>query len=83
LSDIGSAKDVFTQFMNQGGWSSQGLSFFVGLIGSVFAFVGGDAAVHVSQPVLSHEKAATHFFRCRRKSKTLPWWSHALSSSAC
>lgn len=36
----GSAKDVFTVFLNQGGWSSQGLSFFIGLMGSVFSFLG-------------------------------------------
>lgn len=36
----GSAKDVFTVFLNHGGWSSQGLSFFIGLMGSVFSFLG-------------------------------------------
>jgi hypothetical protein len=51
----------------------------------VFAFVGGDAAVHVSQPNLSHQKPAPdpHICRCRRKSTMLPWLSLALSSSAC
>jgi hypothetical protein len=53
------------------------------LIGSVFAFVGGDAAVHVSLPLIFHEKSAPHICRCRRKSKMLPWWCPALSSSAC
>lgn len=37
----GSASDVFTLFLNEGGWSSQGLSFFVGPLGSVFSFLGG------------------------------------------
>lgn len=37
----GSASDVFTLFLNEGGWSTQGLSFFVGLLGSVFSFLGG------------------------------------------
>lgn len=83
LADIGSAKDVFTEFINQGGWPTQGLSFFVGLIGSVFAFVGGDAAVHVSLPLISHESPAPHICRCRRKSRMLPWWYLARSSSAC
>lgn len=58
LAEIGSARDVFTQFNNQGNWSSDGLSFFVGLIGCVFAFAGGDAAVHVcvchSSPVTTY-----------------------------
>jgi amino acid transporter len=34
------AKDVFTTFVNGGEWPTQGLSFFVGLIGNVFAFAG-------------------------------------------
>ncbi|KAL4816103.1 amino acid/polyamine transporter I [Aspergillus spinulosporus] len=51
LAEITSAKDVFAQFVNEGGWSSDGLSFFVGLIGCVFAFAGGDAAVHMSEEI--------------------------------
>lgn len=34
------ASTVFTTFQNGGGWPTQGLSFFVGMIGQVFAFVG-------------------------------------------
>lgn len=40
MSDHGSAKDVFTSFLNEGNWPSQGLSFWVGIIGNVFAFLG-------------------------------------------
>lgn len=40
LGPHGSAKDVFATFLNNGGWSSQGLSFFVGISGSAFAFLG-------------------------------------------
>lgn len=47
MADHGSAHEVFTHFMNLGGWPTQGLSFFIGLVGCVFAFAGGDAAVHV------------------------------------
>ncbi|KAH7564239.1 hypothetical protein BM1_01286 [Bipolaris maydis] len=36
----GDAKEIFTTFLNMGGWKSQGLSFCVGIMGSVFAFVG-------------------------------------------
>lgn len=32
--------DVFKTWLNEGGWPTQGLSFFVGLVGNVFAFVG-------------------------------------------
>lgn len=34
------ASDVFTTWLNEGGWSTQTLSFFVGLLGNVFAFLG-------------------------------------------
>ena len=40
LGPHGSADDVFTTFLNRGGWSSQGLSFFVGISGNAFAFLG-------------------------------------------
>ena len=40
LGPHGTAHDVFTTFMNNGGWSSQGLSFFVGISGNAFAFLG-------------------------------------------
>ena len=33
-------KEVFTTFQNAGGWSSQTLSFFIGLNGVAIAFVG-------------------------------------------
>ncbi len=31
---------IYTTFLNEGGWSSQGLSFFVGLSGSTFTLLG-------------------------------------------
>ncbi|KAL9023096.1 MAG: hypothetical protein Q9180_008394, partial [Flavoplaca navasiana] len=34
-----SAKDVFTLFVNAGGWQTTGLSFFVGIYGNVFSFL--------------------------------------------
>lgn len=40
LGPHGSAKDVFVTFLNEGGWSTDGLSFFVGLIASVYTFTG-------------------------------------------
>ncbi|CRG91109.1 Choline transport protein [Talaromyces islandicus] len=49
MADHGSAKDVFATWANEGGWETQGVSFFVGLIGIVFAFAGGDAAVHMAE----------------------------------
>lgn len=41
MAPHGSASDIFTLFLNEGGWSTQGLSFFVGLLGSAFSFLGG------------------------------------------
>ena len=32
--------DLFTTFVNAGGWSTQGLSFMVGLPASVFSLIG-------------------------------------------
>ena len=40
LAPHGSAHDVFAVFSNSGAFRTQGLSFFVGIITSVFAFVG-------------------------------------------
>lgn len=38
--DHGDASAVFTEFRNGGGWPTQTLSWFVGLIGFVFSFAG-------------------------------------------
>ena len=35
-----SVSNVFTSFSNEGNWPTQGLSFMVGIVGSVFAFLG-------------------------------------------
>ncbi|MCJ1361288.1 hypothetical protein MMC16_000386 [Acarospora aff. strigata] len=51
LGPHGSADEVFTTFLNGGGWPTQGLSFFVGLIGNVFAFVGADGAFHMAEEI--------------------------------
>lgn len=46
-----SASNVFTTFSNGGNWPTQGLSFFVGLLGNVFAFFGADGAIHMSEEI--------------------------------
>ncbi|KAB8264830.1 amino acid/polyamine transporter I [Aspergillus pseudonomiae] len=51
VADHKSAKEVFTTWTNSGGWSSNGIVFFIGMQGSVFAFSGGDAAVHMAEEV--------------------------------
>lgn len=40
MSSHGSPSSVFTTFVDGGGWGSRGLSFWVGIIGNVFAFLG-------------------------------------------
>lgn len=41
LAPHSAPSEVFTVFNNSGGWSSQGLSFFIGLVGNATAFLGG------------------------------------------
>ena len=40
LAPHGSAQDVFATFTNSGGWSTDGLSFFIGLSTSMYSFIG-------------------------------------------
>ena len=40
LAPHGNAHDVFATFLNLGDWDTQALSFFVGLSGNAFAFLG-------------------------------------------
>ena len=51
------AKTVFTEFQNNGGWSSQGLSVLIGLTGPMYTILGLDCGVHlgtlVTTPSLS------------------------------
>lgn len=51
----GSPSDIFSAangYLNEGNWPAYGLSFMVGTLGTVFAFVGADAAVHVSHALI-------------------------------
>ncbi|KAG8413524.1 hypothetical protein J3459_015269 [Metarhizium acridum] len=47
----GNAKDVFTTFHNGGNWSTQALSSFIGIVGSVFSFAGVDCTFHMCEEV--------------------------------
>ena len=40
MAPHGTASDVFTTFLNEGGFATQGLSFMVGLVGPVFCLLG-------------------------------------------
>lgn len=51
LGKHATAEEVFNTFQNASDWQTQGLSFCVGIIGTTFAFIGGDAAVHLSEEI--------------------------------
>ncbi|KAI1105608.1 putative GABA transporter [Jackrogersella minutella] len=44
---------VFTTFFDNGGWGSQGLTFFVGLPSIASTLIGADCAVHMSEEIQS------------------------------
>ncbi|KIV98562.1 hypothetical protein, variant [Verruconis gallopava] len=50
-ADIGTARSVWLTSLNEGGWSTQGLSYCVGFMGNVATFVGADASVHMAEEV--------------------------------
>lgn len=50
LAPHGTAHDVFVLYLNNGGYD-KGTSFFVGLITTVFAFIGADGAIHMSEEI--------------------------------
>ncbi|KAF4630642.1 hypothetical protein G7Y89_g7494 [Cudoniella acicularis] len=51
LAPHGSASDVFNTFLNEGDWNTTGLAFFIGLLTSVFALLGVDAAAHMAEEI--------------------------------
>ena len=48
---------VFVETYNQSGWTNDGVSWLVGLVSSVYPFLGYDAAVHLSEEM---ENPARH-----------------------
>lgn len=51
LAPRSSASDVFTTFLNLGGWNTTGLAFMVGLLSPVYTLIGADSAVHMSEEI--------------------------------
>jgi len=51
LSPRSSAKFVFTEVVNEGGYQSDGLSWCIGLLTVVYCFLGFDGAIHMSEEV--------------------------------
>lgn len=58
----GDASSVFLEFRNEGMWPTQGLSWFVGLLGCVFSFAG---KLQASLSVLACTRTNVELFRCR------------------
>ncbi|OJJ45100.1 hypothetical protein ASPZODRAFT_27113 [Penicilliopsis zonata CBS 506.65] len=51
LSSKRDSSEVWALFINQGGWSTQGLSTMIGLLMSIFLFTGVDGAIHMSEEI--------------------------------
>ena len=43
--------EVFGTFINSGKWPTNTFSFFVGLLGNVYAFFGADGAIHMAEEI--------------------------------
>lgn len=52
-----SAKDVFAKFVNNTGWSSDGIAYIVGLMNPNWVFACLDSATHMAEEVGSPEKS--------------------------
>ena len=51
LAPQSSPSEVFTEFLNLGGWSTTGLAFMVGLLSPIYTLLGADSAVHMSEEI--------------------------------
>ncbi len=56
LAPRSSAREVFTQFNNGGGWPNYGSSALVGILASILPLLGADAAVHMSEELRDASK---------------------------
>lgn len=51
LAPRSSPSDVFTTFLNLGGWDTTALAFMVGLLSPIYTLIGADSAVHMSEEI--------------------------------
>ena len=51
LGNHADPSEIFGTFVNSGNWSTQGLSWFIGLLGPVYAFFGADGAIHMAEEI--------------------------------
>lgn len=62
LAPHNTPREVFTTFINEGGWDSQAVSFLVGFPTLASVLIGADGAVHLSEEVST---TSTVYFRAR------------------
>ena len=70
MSPKNDAHYVFTNFTNRSGWSSDGVSWLVGLLSTVYPMLGYDAACHVAEEI-PHASRNVSLARERRATRTL------------
>ncbi|RSL65353.1 hypothetical protein BHE90_015324 [Fusarium euwallaceae] len=51
MADKNSARFVYVQVQNSTGWSSDGVAWMVGLLSTVYPFLGYDAACHLAEEI--------------------------------
>ncbi|KAM5440841.1 hypothetical protein MferCBS31731_003980 [Microsporum ferrugineum] len=51
LAPLNSAEDVFLNVVDRGGWGNNGLACLVGLGAPIYALIGPDSAVHMSEEI--------------------------------
>ncbi|RAR13712.1 amino acid transporter [Stemphylium lycopersici] len=51
-----SAEWVFTTFINESGWSSDGVAFSIGLLSSTYVLAGYDSATHLTEEIWNPEQ---------------------------
>lgn len=59
LAPHGNVEDVFVKYLSLGGYD-KGTAFFVGLITTVFAFVGADGAIHMCEEIKNASTVVPH-----------------------
>ena len=55
------AKQVFTEFDNRGGWSSTGFAVLAGQLSAIYMMGGTDSAAHLSEEVKDAAKSELAF----------------------
>lgn len=51
LAPLQPAKAVFTEFVNEYDWPTQGVGLLVGIVGPMYSLLGPDSAVHMAEEI--------------------------------